>query len=301
MKYKFLIILSIIFTINFANSMNIPVSKGWFEEDKINEYTLGEMETAPKYIVIHQTRAHTEDGKDYIEELKNTVRRRKVSFHYFIDIKGNIHHILDDKYKACHAGSSFWNGDYSLNHNSIGIEILTTNPFTKGISRAQYKNLIALVKDLMKKYNIPQQNILGHSDIGIFDKNKMQNDEMSEMSELLNRKQDPSHLFSWKILAKNGVGLWYNDSFLRKELKKDVRIQFYLATKSEDIKTVREKLNKLGYKINVNDKFDMEFYMASIVFHRRFFPQYYTLASSGYWSFLSTRVLDEVLKSYNIK
>jgi N-acetylmuramoyl-L-alanine amidase len=49
---------------------------------------------------------------------------------------------------------------------------------------------MALLSKLKKEYNIPTQNIIGHSDIAP------------------SRKNDPSALFPWNTLAENGFGLW---------------------------------------------------------------------------------------------
>jgi N-acetylmuramoyl-L-alanine amidase len=46
---------------------------------------------------------------------------------------------------------------------------------------------------LKKDYNIPTQNIIGHSDIAP------------------TRKKDPSALFPWKILAEKGFGIWSDE------------------------------------------------------------------------------------------
>jgi N-acetylmuramoyl-L-alanine amidase len=52
---------------------------------------------------------------------------------------------------------------------------------------------MALLSKLKKEYNIPTQNIIGHSDIAP------------------TRKNDPSVLFPWNTLAENGFGLWKDD------------------------------------------------------------------------------------------
>jgi len=52
---------------------------------------------------------------------------------------------------------------------------------------------LALLTKLKKDYNIPAQNIIGHSDIAP------------------TRKKDPSALFPWKLLAINGFGIWPDD------------------------------------------------------------------------------------------
>ena len=114
-----------------------------------------------------------------------------VSAHYIISGKGKVYHLVDDRKCAWHAGKSFWKGQTSLNKNSIGIELSTPSLGQNKYSKSQITALISLLKNLQKKYSIAPQNILGHSDIAP------------------NRKPDPGRGFPWKILAENGLGLWY--------------------------------------------------------------------------------------------
>jgi N-acetylmuramoyl-L-alanine amidase len=85
---------------------------------------------------------------------------------------------------------SSWKNYTLLNGSSVGIEIV--NPgFTEGpngriwypFPQKQIDQLIALVKDIVKRHNIPPENILGHSDIAP------------------QRKQDPGPMFPWHQLA----------------------------------------------------------------------------------------------------
>ena len=77
---------------------------------------------------------------------------------------------------------------------SIGIEI--NNPGHqygyKYFGLNQIRSLKKLLKFLIKKYNIKNQYILGHSDIAP------------------NRKRDPGEKFPWKELAKNKLCFWHN-------------------------------------------------------------------------------------------
>ena len=47
----------------------------------------------------------------------------KVSSHYLIGRDGRIINLVDEKYRAWHAGVSEWKGIDNLNNNSIGIEL----------------------------------------------------------------------------------------------------------------------------------------------------------------------------------
>jgi N-acetylmuramoyl-L-alanine amidase len=116
----------------------------------------------------------------------------QVSSHYLIDEAGGIYQLVEEDKKAWHAGESFWQGRTNLNDCSIGIEL--SNPgHSHGYQpfpEAQITALISLSKKIQNRWNIPLSRILGHSDVAP------------------RRKQDPGHLFPWKRLSQEGLGLW---------------------------------------------------------------------------------------------
>ncbi|MEZ7507043.1 N-acetylmuramoyl-L-alanine amidase [Flavobacterium sp. Arc2] len=141
----------------------------------------------PNYIIIHHT------AQDSLQQTIKTftVTRTQVSAHYVIADDGSVVQMLNDYLRAWHAGSGSWGKDTDINSSSIGIE-LDNNGF-EPFSEAQITSLMALLSKLKKEYNIPTQNIIGHSDIAP------------------SRKNDPSALFPWNTLAENGFGVWKND------------------------------------------------------------------------------------------
>lgn len=141
----------------------------------------------PNYIVIHHT------AQDSIQQTIKTftVTRTQVSAHYVIADDGSVVQMLNDYLRAWHAGKGSWGKDTDINSSSIGIEL--DNNGTEAFSEAQITTLMALLSKLKKEYNIPTQNIIGHSDIAP------------------TRKNDPSALFPWNILAENGFGVWKDD------------------------------------------------------------------------------------------
>ncbi|KVV15327.1 N-acetylmuramoyl-L-alanine amidase [Flavobacterium sp. TAB 87] len=143
----------------------------------------------PNYIILHHT------AQDSLAQTIKTFTNKnlQVSSHYVIGDDGTVVQMLNDYLRAWHAGSGTWGRDTDINSASIGIE-LDNNGF-EPFSLAQINSLLALLTKLKKDYNIPTQNIIGHSDIAP------------------SRKQDPSNLFPWKALAANGFGLW-QDEFL---------------------------------------------------------------------------------------
>ncbi len=152
---------------------------------------LNERSTDIDTIIIHYTDMPTTEAA--IEWLCNP--ESQVSAHYLIDENGQIYQLVPDEKRAWHAGFSSWNGDVNLNDRSIGIELANPGhshgyvPFPN----AQIESLVKHCKELQEKWAIPSSRILGHSDIAP------------------QRKQDPGHLFPWKALADEGMGLWPED------------------------------------------------------------------------------------------
>ncbi|MBI2707524.1 MAG: N-acetylmuramoyl-L-alanine amidase [Proteobacteria bacterium] len=134
----------------------------------------------------------------------------QVSAHYLIDEEGLIYQMVEEDRRAWHAGKSFWQGCTNMNSCSIGIEL--ANPgHTHGyipFPEAQINSLIKISKDIQNRWGIPSSRILGHSDIAP------------------QRKQDPGHLFPWKSLAQEGLGLW---PLSTKEEKQDKNFVSLLA------------------------------------------------------------------------
>ena len=140
----------------------------------------------PNFVVIHHT-AQDSCG----QTLRTfTLPRTAVSAHYVICRDGTVHHMLNDLFRAHHAGVSKWGNATDLNSMSIGIEIDNNGfePFTE----PQMNSLLQLLDRLKRAYNIPQANFIGHADVAP------------------GRKVDPSRYFSWKTLADNGFGFWYD-------------------------------------------------------------------------------------------
>ena len=197
-----------------------------------------------KYIIYHYTGMKTD--KVAIRKLTNF--NSKVSCHYYIDKKGNLIQMVPDLYIAWHAGKSNWKSDKLLNSTSIGIEI--SNPGHENgyetFKKKQLKCLIKISKLLIKKYSIPKNNILGHSDIAPL------------------RKKDPGEKFPWKILSSKNIGVWHKINFRRciklrgKHIKIESRIFF-------------EKLKKIGYLVNTSKKNEIKKIVNS--FQRRFRPE----------------------------
>lgn len=147
-----------------------------------------ERERTIDMIVLHYTGMKT--AEEALERLCDF--EAQVSAHYLIDEDGTVYQMVDEEKRAWHAGVSSWNGVENVNHNSIGIELV--NPGHewgyREFTQAQYDALIPLCQAIKARYNIPDENIVGHEDVAP------------------TRKQDPGELFDWELLAKNGLGNW---------------------------------------------------------------------------------------------
>jgi N-acetylmuramoyl-L-alanine amidase len=141
----------------------------------------------PNFIIIHHT------AQDSLAQtLKTfTVSKTQVSAHYIIAEDGRVVQMVNDYLRAWHGGNATWGRNSDINSASIGIEL--DNNGVQPFSDKQIISLLALLTKLKKDYNIPTQNIIGHSDIAP------------------TRKKDPSAFFPWKLLALNGFGIWPDD------------------------------------------------------------------------------------------
>lgn len=117
-----------------------------------------------KFLVIHYTANDGDTDENNGKYFANTVT--KTSAHYFVD-DDSITRSVPDDYAAWHCGTR---GTYKhktcRNNNSIGIEICddvkngTIYPSAKTI-----QNVLELTRSLMKKYNIPAENVIRHYDV----------------------------------------------------------------------------------------------------------------------------------------
>ncbi|MCX2478452.1 N-acetylmuramoyl-L-alanine amidase [Pedobacter sp. MC2016-15] len=140
----------------------------------------------PNFVIIHHTAQTSTDQTIKTFTLKST----GTSAHYVIGRDGKVIHMVNDYLRANHAGVAKWGNESDLNSCSLGIEL--DNNGDEPYSDAQINNLIAVLTTLKKKYNIPVQAFIGHSDVAP------------------KRKIDPNK-FPWKKLAEQGFGLWYDD------------------------------------------------------------------------------------------
>ena len=164
----------------------------------------------PKIIVIHYTAML--DTIDALDRLCDP--ESKVSSHYLIDKKGQIFSLVGDENRAWHAGIGVWRGCTDVNSSSIGIEL--SNSGDEPYSFHLMESLVELVQNIMKKWDINPNNVIGHSDLAP------------------DRKKDPGRYFDWAWLEYLGLTSTYLVSNSKKDFWECLRI--------------------IGYKTPVTDK-----------------------------------------------
>lgn len=192
----------------------------------------------PAYIVLHYTGMPTAQAA--LERL--CAPESKVSAHLLIEENGRIHHLVDEEYRAWHAGRSYWQGERDLNSASIGIELVNPGHACgyRPFPQAQIKRLAQYCRDIMLRYDIPSANILAHSDIAP------------------DRKTDPGELFPWQDLAAQGIGLWPAPQEMDYQAAEDLIL---------NASALREQFTAFGY--NPEPEFDVILQ----AFHRRYYPE----------------------------
>ena len=110
----------------------------------------------------------------------------EVSAHYLIKEDGEVVRLVPEEKRAWHAGVSYWRGHTDVNGKSIGIELDHPGHALgyREFSEAQFEALVPLLARMVRRYDIPRANVVGHSDVAPA------------------RKIDPGELFPWDRLAE---------------------------------------------------------------------------------------------------
>lgn len=187
-----------------------------------------------QYIVLHYTSA------DLARSLE-LLTGEEVSAHYLIgDSPPTIHRLVDESRRAWHAGDSEWQGRTWLNASTLGIELV--NPGyeedAEGHRRwhpyppQQIEALVRLLKELVRRHELPPDSIVGHSDIAP------------------QRKVDPGPLFPWRRLAREGLIRWPDEAQL------GPRQRLFAAVGLPPTAWFQERLAGLGYRVPRHGELD---------------------------------------------
>jgi len=202
-------------------------------------------------LVIHYT------ALDFADSLR-VLTQQEVSSHYLVDIDPpTIYRLVDDSQRANHAGVSFWARRHLLNTSSIGIEIVNRGYVDTPSGRvytpypaAQIDAVVALVRDIVRRFGIPPERVVGHADVAP------------------GRKQDPGPLFPWKRLAAEGLALWFDE-----ERAAALRPRYEAAL--PELAWFQQRLARLGYFVPLGGQLDSATHDVLVSFQMRFRPARY--------------------------
>lgn len=112
----------------------------------------------------------------------------EVSAHWLVAEDGQAEALVGEEMRAWHAGAGTWGSVSDINSRSIGIELANTGdaPFPE----AQMAALEPLLAGVMRRWVIPPERVIGHSDMAP------------------GRKGDPGARFDWRRLALAGLAVW---------------------------------------------------------------------------------------------
>lgn len=135
----------------------------------------------PSIVVLHYTAMDSAEAA--LERLCDPYA--EVSAHYLIGRTGAVTQLVAEERRAWHAGAGEWRGLQDINSRSIGIELDNTgdHPFPE----PQMMALETLLRDIMKRWSISPDDVIGHSDMAP------------------GRKWDPGPRFDWARLARLGL------------------------------------------------------------------------------------------------
>lgn len=142
----------------------------------------------PDMVVLHYTGMETAQAA--IDRLCDPTA--EVSAHYVIDEAGAVTALVPETQRAWHAGAGQWGWVKDVNSHSIGIEIANRGPDSDqpNFPEAQMAALRDLLSNILHRYNIPPERVIGHSDMAP------------------GRKIDPGPYFDWQDLATRGLSIW---------------------------------------------------------------------------------------------
>ena len=115
-----------------------------------------------KYIVIHYTANNGDTAQGNCKYFYSV--NRNASAHYFVD-ESSVWQCVNDNDVAWHCGAQSYKHPYCRNNNSIGIELCSRKSTNYYFMDKTVDNAVELTKELMKKYNIPIENVVRHYDV----------------------------------------------------------------------------------------------------------------------------------------
>jgi len=179
-----------------------------------------------KLIIIHYTAL--QNSNEAISFL--TKKEKKVSSHYLISQDGEVYYLVNEKFRAWHAGQAFWQDNTDINSISIGIELdYSLRGMNNKFSFKMMSSLKKLIIKIQKKYKISKKNVLAHSDVAPY------------------RKKDPGKYFPWESLS--GSKIIFDLKNITKSKVRIIEEWFYKNNFTSKKKKIIFSLALIGYDI----------------------------------------------------
>lgn len=210
-----------------------------------------------RFLVLHYT------GGDEARAVQ-VLTGPSVSSHYLVgpnpDERGGapiVRQLVAEDERAWHAGTSSWAGRHHLNDSSVGVEIVNAGPIEtaqgaawQGFTGEQIDAVIRLTRDLIARYDIAPENVVGHADVSP------------------GRKIDPGPAFPWQRLHEAGVGAWPDAG----------RVAVYrqrFAQRMPDMREIQAALARYGYDLPITGTLDRRTRAVLTSFQMHFRPARY--------------------------
>ena len=176
----------------------------------------------PAFVVLHYTAMETAEAA--LQRLCDPAA--EVSAHYLIGQDGTLWQMVEEAERAWHAGAGEWCGLEDLNSRSIGIEL--DNRGDHPFSEPQMARLEQLLGDILRRWEIAPEAVIGHSDMAP------------------GRKCDPGARFDWARLARQGLA--------RQVAQAEAAGQSLMESESADMARFRAYARDIGYTAPVEDE-----------------------------------------------
>ena len=127
-----------------------------------------------RYIIVHTSECDLKTTLKIVSKGKQDDFKwvsRGGHTHYVIARDGQTYRILDEKFRAYHAGRCIWNGERNINRVSVGIELVGYHD--GDITASQYKSVQLLIEILKNTYRLDDRAVLTHSQVAYIESAKL--------------------------------------------------------------------------------------------------------------------------------
>ena len=225
-----------------------------------------------EYLVMHYVGA-VSTARNNASYFKNTYRG--ASAHYFVD-DNEVVQVVEDKDIAWHCGNDvYYSG--ARNSNSLSIEMCCykMSNGNLNITADTEARAVELAKELIKKYNIPIENVVRHYDVTrkncpapfVTDeerwnnfKKKLQEQSTTEETTVDTDSDYEKRVKNWQdtMNLDYNSGLTIDGSFgpaCKKEALEHYLYYKIPTIKNEHVRLIQRNLNRLGYNVDVDGSF----------------------------------------------